>query len=657
MDKIQRIKELTNLLNKASDAYYNSGYPIMGDDEFDALIHELKLLESTTGFIMSNSPTQNVGAEVKSKLDKVKHERPMLSLDKCHTVQELIDFAEDDDCYLSIKCDGLTTRLIYENGELVSAETRGDGETGQQVLFHVRQYVNVPTHISAEGKYVIDGESVIFISDFEIINNNLSEDEKFANSRNLASGTLSNLNSSITKQRSMRFIAWRVIEGDDTDSHFWRLKNAEKYGFTVAPMWTYTNKSDDKTNLEDMLHSLRKQANDIGLPMDGIVMAKNSHVKAESMGRTDKFFRHSIAYKFEDEVYETKLEYIDWTLGRTGILTPTAVFKPVEIDGAEVTRASMHNLSVMADLSNKNSYYKGMKLLVYKANQIIPQVKEAIGVFEDEIESEIFKTPIYCPVCGGLTEIKKDNNSEVLICANPNCTGKQLARFTHFVSKKAMNIDGLSEKTLETLLSHGFIHDFKGIYHLSDHKQQLILLDGFGEKSIDNLLKSIEDSRNVKLENFIAALGISNIGLTAAKTIASYMRGHFNLFIEYVAAEFDFTKLDDFGETMHNNIYDYMKVNFDEVEELAKEMNFIIEEKSTDNSLDGLKFCITGSFSQSRDELKKQLEDKGAKFVSSVSKNLDVLFAGDKAGSKITKAQQLGVRVANEEELMKMLEG
>lgn len=657
MSKINRIKKLVTLLNSASDAYYNTGNTIMEDCEFDTLMDELRGLEQETGFIMSNSPTQKVGAEVKTELMKIKHTRPMLSLDKCHSAQELIDFAGNDDCYLSVKCDGLTTRLIYENGELVGAETRGDGEVGQDVLFHTKEYANIPIHIPVTNRYVIDGESVIFYTDFEVINNALPEDERFANPRNLASGTLSNLDANITRQRNMRFIAWRVIEGDDDDSHFWRLKNAEKLGFTIAPMWTYTNKSDDPNHLEDMLHNLRKQANDMGLPMDGIVMAKNSHVKAELMGRTAKFFRHSIAYKFEDEEYETTLECIDWTLGRSGILTPTAVFKPVEIDGAEVTRASMHNISVMAELNNKQVYYKGMKLLVYKANQIIPQVKMAIGVLEDESDSEIFKTPTECPVCGGKTAIKKDNKSEVLVCTNPDCVGKKIAQFEHFVSRKCMDIRGMSSATLETFISHGFLHNFKDIYHLSDHYNEMIRLEGFGKKSIDNLLKSIEDSRNIKLENFIAALGIPNIGLSAAKTISEYCDGDWEKFYDLVEHTDDWTFLDDFGQVMSDSMNEYFNEYFTDVDYLSMEMNFIVPEKRTDSSLNGLKFCITGSFSQPRDELKKRLETKGAKFVSSVSKNLDVLFCGDKAGSKLAKAQQLGIRVAGEDELMKMLEG
>lgn len=655
MNKFERIKELVALLNRASDAYYNTGNTIMEDREFNLLIDELRSLEQETGFIMSNSPTQKVGAEVKTNLKKVRHTRPMLSLDKCHSVQELIEFADNDDCYLSVKCDGLTTRLIYENGELVGAESRGDGEVGQDVLFHVKEYTNVPIHIPITNRYVIDGESVIFYSDFEVINNNLSESERFANPRNLASGTLSSLDANITKQRHMRFIAWRVIEGDNEDGHFWRLKNAEKIGFTVVPMWTYTNNSDDSKNLEDILHNLRKQANDIGLPLDGIVMAKNSNKKAESMGRTNKFFKHSIAYKFDDEKYETKLQYIDWTVGKSSQLTPTAVFDSVEIDGTEVSRASLHNISIIKSLGLTNH----CTIEVYKANQIIPQIKSC----ENDGDGEI-KIPSTCPICSGKTAIKKDNESEVLVCTNTDCTGKKLAQFTHFVGRKCVNIDGLSEKTLEMLISHRFLHDYKDIYHLSDYRSKLILLDGYGPKSIDNLLESIEKSRDITLDKFIASLGIPNIGLSAAKTISDYFDGDYNKFIK--AADFGFgcvpnfnwTILDGFGENMDNTMIDYMLDNIDMVEELAKEFNFILPEKVEvkDNPLNGIKFCITGSFSQPRDELKKRLEGKGAKFVNSVSKNLDILFVGDKAGSKLTKAQSLGVKVAYEDELMKLLE-
>ena len=655
MERVERIKELVELLNRASAAYYNTGHTIMEDREFDTLIEELRRLEQETEFIMSNSPTQKVGAEVKTELRKIKHTRPMLSLDKCHSAQDLIDFAENDDCYLSVKCDGLTTRLIYgEDGDLIGAETRGDGEIGQDVLFHVKEYINVPTHISVKNRYIIDGESVIFNADFEAIVNTLPEDERFANPRNLASGTLSNLDANITKQRNMRFIAWRVIEGDDDDNHFWRLKNAEKLGFTVAPMWTYTNKSDDPNHLEDMLHNLRKQANDMGLPMDGIVMAKNSHVKAESMGRTSKFFRHSIAYKFEDEEYETRLSGIEFTMGKTGSLTPTATFSPVIIDGTTVERASLANLSIIKKLGLTNN----CAVFVRKANCIIPQITRALQDGDGEIE-----IPSACPICHGKTAIIKENESEVLVCTNPECSGKLLGKLKFFVSKPAANIDGLSEATLAFLIDRGWVKSFRDIYHLGTYKNEWQKCDGFGKKSVEKILNAIEKSRNIDLAHFICALSIPNIGSSAAKTISQHFNGDFNLFMHVGVCAvpygmyFSWTSLDDFGEVMANSLNKYFRENRFNIMELAAEMNFVTPEKSDDNSLSGLKFCITGSFSQSRDELKKRLEAKGAKFVSSVSKNLDVLFCGDKAGSKLTKAQQLGVRVANEDELIKMLEG
>lgn len=650
MQKNNRIKELVELLNSASNAYYNSGKTIMDDAKFDLLMEELKALESETGIVLSNSPTHNVGTEVKTKLNKTTHDinNPMLSLDKCHSVEEVIEFAGDDDCYLSVKCDGLSTRLSYKNHRLVAASTRGDGQVGMDVLFHVKEYLNVPLEIPYDGELVIDGESVIFENDFQEINESLPEDERFANCRNLAAGTLSNLDANITKSRRMKFVAWRVIKGFKGDSNFFKLKDAETSGFTIAPMWTYTNKSD-KEMLPAMLDNLKEQAHKIGLPLDGAVMAKDSISLSQSLGRTDKFFRHSIAYKYEDEVYETKLIDVEWTMGRTGQLTPTAIFKSVWIDGSEVSRASIHNVSILKNLELTKNCTVG----VFKANCIIPQVRYA----EKDGDEEIL-IPTICPVCGGPTSVKKDNASEVLVCTNPNCHGKLLGKLNNFVSRKNMNIEGLSEATLEKFISLGYINDFKSIYKLSEHKNKLILLDGFGPKSINKLLDNIEKSRDVKLENFIAALGIEGIGIAAAKTISEYFNGNYEDFINaYFYWHFDWTTLKDFGQVMADNMNTYLHDNLEMINELALEMRFLKHEcKQVVNSpLNGIKFCITGSFSQSRDTLKQKLEEKGAKFVSSVSKNLDVLYCGDKAGSKLTKAQSLGVRVAYEDELMKDL--
>lgn len=663
MNKIDKIKELVELLNKASDAYYNSGYAIMSDEEFDAELEELKTLEAETGLILSNSPTHNVGAKILSKQDKVIHQVPMLSLDKCHTVEELIEWAGNDDCYLGLKLDGLSTRLTYENGILVGAVTRGDGVEGSDVLEHVKRYGNVPTTIPYKHKLVIDGESIILYDDFERINSELPADKQFANARNLASGTLGNLNTDVVRYRNVQFIAWRVIEGLDkvADSNFFKLKEAEKLGFEIVFMFTYTNQSSDKENLSNMLSSLRKYANDNKIPIDGVVIAKDSIELSNSLGRTEKFFRHSIAYKFEDERYETELEDIEWTVGRTGVITPTAIFKTVKIDGTDVSRASMHNLSVMKQLSGGYPYYKGMKLIIYKAHQIVPQVKEAIYIFDDEIQSEILNMPKTCPVCGGDVAVKDTGNSEVPVCTNPDCAAKKIARFTHFVSRKCMNIDGLSEKTLEALISHGFLHDYKDIYHLSAHRSKLIQLDGYGPKSIDNLLKSIEKSRDIKLENFIAALGIEGIGIAAAKTISEHFNGSFEDFINaYFYWHFDWSILEDFGQVMADNMNTYLHNSLEMINDLALEMRFVKSERKseiTESPFNGKSVAVTGKLIHfTRDTINAKLESLGAKPVSSVTKQCSYLITNETSGSsKYKKAVELNIPIINEEMFLNMI--
>lgn len=651
MNKVDRIRKLVELLNRASDAYYNSGHTIMTDYEFDTLMDELRALEQSNNIVLSNSPTHNIGSETKIQLNKVTHTRPMLSLDKCHSAKELIDFAGNDNCYLSVKCDGLTTRLTYSNGKLVGAETRGDGVIGVDVLFHIKNYINVPTTIPYKDKFVIDGESVIFSSDFEKINANLSDDEKFANARNLASGTLNNLDSNITKQRRMRFIAWRVIEGIDCDSNFLRLRKAEEYGFDIAPMYAYMSLKYTESDTEELLHLLKNKANDMGLPMDGIVMAKDSEKLAMSMGRTEKFFRHSIAYKFEDEKYETKLKYIDWTLGKSGILTPTAVFSPVEIDGSIVERASLHNISIIKSLGLTNH----CTVRVFKANCIIPQIDGCLSDGDGEIE-----IPSTCPICGKTTAIQKDNESEVLICTNPDCSGKLLGRFTHFVSKKAMNIDGLSEATLNLLISNNYISKFVDIYHLSEHANELAKLPGLGAKSVQKLIASIEKSREVKLENFITALGIPNIGSSAAKTISNYFNGDYTTWIQAYRDCFEWTVLDDFGIVMAASLERYLDENFDMVQELASEMNFIVEEKKsiTNDFISGKTFCVTGAFNtMKRSEIEKIITERGGKLSSSVSKKTDYLLTNDSdsGSTKARKAAELNVPIMDEVTFIKMI--
>lgn len=654
MSKIDRIKELVKQLNHYRNGYYNNSQSIVSDFEYDQLFDELVQLESETGFVMSVSPTQTVGYEVKSELKKVKHNHPMLSLDKTKSVDDVIVFLDCRDGIVMAKEDGLTCSLRYLNGQLVSAETRGNGEIGEDILHCAKTIKNIPLKIECLDEVIIDGEVIITRDEFERINSTLPDDKKYKNPRNLASGSIRQLDSSVAAERGMQFIAWKLVKGwmsctnamcMNKNSFKDRLNLLVHLGFDVVS-WVEIPSSATHKNIEHSIDLIKNFSSDLNHPIDGCVFGYDNVAYGDSLGATGHHLRSQLAFKFYDELYPTKLKYIDWTIGKSSQLTPTAVFETVEIDGADVSRASLHNISIIKDLGLTN----GCTVNVFKANQIVPQIDSCENDGDGNIE-----IPAICPICGGKTSIKKDNESEVLICPNPNCAGKKLAQFTHFASKDCMDIQNMSEARLETILSHGFIRNFNDIYYLSDHRQQLIHLDGFGKKSVEKLLKSIEDSRNVKLENFITALGIPNIGLSAAKAISHYFNGDFSMFIESIATEFDFTQLNGFGATMNNSIYVYMQENFGMVEELAKEMNFVLPEEYSDNSLSGLKFCITGSFSQPRNGLKKALEAKGAKFVSSISKNLDILFAGDKAGSKLTKAQQLGVRIANEEELMNML--
>ena len=641
MTSIERIKELTEELLYHCHLYYDLDSPVLSDAEYDKKFDELFELENTTNFYLANSPTRKVQGEVLECFTKVEHTKPMLSAAKTKDINEIKKFIGSNQFYCSYKLDGLTLCVRYSNGYFVQAITRGTGIIGEDVTEQAKMITNLPMYIPYDGDLELRGECVVSWDNFHKINDNL--ENKYSHPRNLAAGSLRNLNTNITKERNLSYLVFECVTNlDDVDglmdSKYLELKWLKQIGFDVVEACMCS--AEESVEIMNPSHYI--------FPVDGLIFELDSRTYSQSLSSTSHHEGCRMALKWVDEIYETKLLNVEWNPTRTGIISPVAIFEEVDLDGALTTRATLHNLSIIKQLE----LGIGDTITVYRSNMVIPKIDDNLT------RSNTLIIPKQCPCCGTETVIKDTDNSQVLMCLNPDCSAKKIAQFTHFVSRKCMNIDGMSEKTLETLLSHGFIRDFKDIYHLSDHKHQLMCLDGFGKKSVEKLLKSIEDSRNVKLENFIAALGIPNIGLSAAKTISAYMNGYFNLFIEYVAAEFDFTKLDDFGTIMNNSIYDYMRENFEVVEELAAEMNFVIPEEyhSNDTSLSGLKFCITGSFSRSRDELKKQLETKGAKFVSSVSKNLDVLFAGDKAGSKLTKAQQLGVRVADENELMKMLE-
>ena len=659
MNKINKIKNLVEKLNYHRNLYYNENRPEISDFEYDILFDELVKLEKETGFVLATSPTQTVGYEVKSSLSKVIHNHPMLSLDKTKNVDDVVKFLDGRDGICMAKMDGLTCSLRYVNGELVSAETRGNGEVGEDVLHCVKTIKNVPLKIECIDEVVVDGEVIITYDDFEKINSTLPEGQKYRCPRNLASGSIRQLNSSVAAQRNMKFIAWKLVKGwmVPTDvmgpvnkNSFWdRLGLLSILGFDIVTCINIGTHHSE-TSISDSIDRIKRWSNEAGHPIDGCVFGYDDVRYGESLGATNHHLRSQLAFKFYDELYDTKLLYIDWTMGKTGQLTPTAVFEPVEIDGTIVERASLHNVSIIKNLGLTN----GCTVKTYKANMIIPQIDSCEYDGNGEIE-----IPAVCPICGGATAIQKDNDSEVLICTNPECSGKLLGRFTHFVSKKAMDIDGLSSATLELLIDNGYLHNFKDIYHLSDHYEKLVTLPGLGPKSVEKLLESIEKSRNVKLENFICALGIPNIGLSASKTIAEYFNGSYREFIlAHVYKHFDWTKLNDFGKVMADSISDYLNNKFHDIDNLAWEMNFILPEKKevTNNPFTGKTLCVTGKLNHfTRDSINEKIASLGAKTAGSVSKNTDWLITNEASGSsKYKKAVELGVPIITEDEFLKM---
>lgn len=649
-----RIKELTTLLNHYRDAYYNGSNPEISDYEYDNLYDELKQLEDNTGILLGNSPTHSVGYEVKSELKEVEHNHPMLSLDKCHNESDLIKFAGDNDCVLSVKCDGLTTSLHYINGDLVSAETRGDGVIGSDILHNARVIENIPQHISYEGDLIVDGETVIDYKSFSEINETLDEDDKYKHPRNLASASLQLLDSKIAATRKMKFIAWKIISVfDDIDSNFFRLKEAEKLGFDIVPMWTYTNKSSDKENIGRMLENLNDSADDIGLPMDGAIMLIDSISYGNSLGRTSKFPRHSIAYKFEDELFETVLEDIEWNTSKTGLINPIAKFKEVDLGGAMTTKATLHNISYIKGLQ----LGIGDKILVRRANSVIPKVHDNLT------RSGNFTIPDKCPICGGNVEIHNENGSETLYCTNDSCKGKLLGKLSHAASKNALNIDGLSEATIEKFISLGWLSSIRDIYYLRDHADQMMHLEGFGKASVNKLMIAIDNSTRTTLDRFLYALSIPNIGRTASKAISKYYNGDFDKFIEQTES-MDWTKLDDFGDMMDYQMNHYFLNNKTEVRELAK--LFVFEKPKaivvTDDikDLSGKTFVITGSLEHfaNRDEAKERIELLGGKVSGSVSVKTSYLVNNDvnSVSGKNKRAKELGVLIISEMQLLQMIE-
>lgn len=649
-------------LNKASEAYYNIGQPIMSDYEFDTKLEELKRWEEETGIILSNSPTHNVGATVLDNIKEVTHKTPMLSLEKCHSAEEIIKFANNHNLVASVKLDGLTVRLTYKDGDLVLAESRGNGVVGSDVTEHVKQFTNVPLHINKEGIYIIDGEALIKLDDFAKINKN----GEYKNSRNLAAGTLSSLNTSIVKDRRVSWYAWEVVEGDSDNSFYKRLLNAQNLGFDIVPCYNIT--INEFNQLQIYIDNFINIAEKENLPQDGVVFKFDDVEYGKSLGNTSHHFRNGIAYKIFNDSVETTLRDIEWSCGKTGILTPVAIFDTVDIEGSEVSRASLHNISVMNDIMG-DVRWKGQKIGVYKANLIIPAIRwaEQAEPFKD-VEEEMYDEidiPDKCPICSHLTKIIKENNSEVLYCANEDCKGRLLGKLTHATSKSALNIDGLSEATIEKFINLDWLNSIKDIFYLSDHENEMKALEGFGKKSVEKLLNSIEESRNTSLERFLYALSIPLLGKTASKMIAEAVDCDFDTFIDKMTikgAEY-FRYLPGVGDTLISSLNAYWKNHYSDIIQLANEFKFekpnlILDE--VPNTLQGKTFVVTGSVNhyKNRDELKADIVAHGGTVAGSVSSKTSYLINNDvnSTSSKNQKAKSLNVPIISEEEFLSMIQ-
>ena len=669
MDKntiVARVREL----NRASEAYYNTGQPIMSDLEFDCKFRELKRWEEETGIVLSNSPTQNVGATVLDNIKEVTHKTPMLSLEKCHSAEEIVKFANNHNLVASIKLDGLTVRLTYKDGDLVLAESRGNGIVGSDVTEHVKQFTNVPLHINKEGTYVIDGEALIKLDDFAEINTN----REYKNSRNLAAGTLSSLDTSVVKDRKLSWYAWEVVEGSSVNEFQKQLLEAVDFGFEIVPNVLLSevkkdnNLYDDNLAIDVCLRLIFDIADNNKLPQDGVVFKFDDITYGKSLGNTSHHFRNGIAYKIFNDSVETTLRDIEWSCGKTGILTPVAIFDTVDIEGSEVSRASLHNISIMNEILGRS--WKGQKIGVYKANMIIPAIRWAeqfdSSKFDDLVlDVSYINIPDKCPICGHLTKIVKDNNSEVLICTNGNCKGKLLGKLSHAVSRDALNIDGLSKATLQFLIDKEWVNSIKDIYHLEDYWFEWRKSEGFGKKSVEKILEAIEKSRNTTLDRFIYSLSIPMVGKQQAKLIAEKVNYSIRDFITIMGTKgaVYFSSLDGIGNKITSMLDSYWYKHSNMVYELSKEftfesLNLVLDE--IPNTLQGKTFVVTGSVNhyKNRDELKADIVAHGGTVVGSVSSKTSYLINNDinSTSSKNQKAKSLNIPIISEEEFLSMIQ-
>ena len=644
--KKERMQELIKILNEASKAYYAEDREIMSNFEYDRLYEELEGLEKETGIVLSGSPTVSVGYESVEELPKERHESPMLSLGKTKSREELKDWLQGKEAILSWKLDGLTVVLTYRNGALFKAVTRGNGEIGEVITGNARTFKNIPLNIAFKGELVLRGEAVITYSDFEKINEEIPEAEaKYKNPRNLCSGSVRQLNNEITAKRNVRFYAFTLVSAEDVDFHNSReeqFRFLEKQGFEVVERKMVTP--------DTILSAISEFENKIpayDVPSDGLVLTYEDIAYGKSLGRTAKFPRDAIAFKWADEIRETTLTEVEWSASRTGLINPVAIFTPVELEGTTVSRASVHNVSIVKELK----LGIGDRITVYKANMIIPQIAENLT------QSGNLPIPATCPVCGGETKIQNMNDTETLYCTNPECAAKKIKSFTLFVSRDALNMEGLSEATLEKFISMGLIHEYADLFHLTEHRDAIVDMEGFGEKSYANLVDSIEKARNTTLPRLIYGLGIANIGLVNAKMLCR----HFDYDLDALqsAKEEELSDIEGVGDVIAGAFVSYMNnpANKDKIDHLLPELHLEKPESSTENqNLAGLSFVVTGTLNsfENRNALKEEIEKRGGKVTGSVTSKTECLINNDvtSSSSKNKKAKELNVPILSEEDFL-----
>ena len=652
-----RMKELVKTLNEAARVYYVEGNEIMSNFEYDRLYDELQALEKETGVVLSGSPTQRVGFEVLSELPKERHKSPMLSLDKTKSVEELAAWLGDKEGLLSWKMDGLTVVLTYRDGELKKAVTRGNGEIGEVITQNAMAFDNVPTRIGFKGELVLRGEAIITYSEFQKINESISDaDAKYKNPRNLCSGSVRQLDANVTKSRHVNLMAFALVSAVDENGESVDFSNSieAQYLFMRAQGFdTVDYKRVDKGNIEETVRWFSEEIKTNDFPSDGLVLIYDDIAYGISLGRTAKFPRNAIAFKWSDEQAETVLRKVEWSPSRTGLINPVAIFDPVELEGTTVTRASLHNISYCEDME----LGIGDRITVYKANMIIPQIADNLT------RSGKLEPAKICPACGHETEIRSENEARFLYCVNPECPAKKLKNFSLFVSRDALNVDGLSEQTLEKFIGHGFIHKYRDIFHLDRFRSEIITMEGFGEKSYENLIQAVEKSSHTELYRVIYGLGIAGIGLANAKMLCRYFSDDIE---KLKTADVEsLLEIDGIGQVLAENIVRYFKdlEKLSQLTELLQELDIVKQEVSDDvpKTLEGMSIVITGSLTHfsNRKELQELIERAGGRAAGSVSAKTAYLVNNDitSTSGKNKKAKELGVPIVTEEDFIKILEG